>query len=194
MVLWQGWNRLSPDLRQLVRKLKPDKRLEQLRTRPLDKLISASLMTGGRVALVPDTNVYIRSAAGNLPELVSALLDRSLQYHCSVCLSELAVGVGAYSPLAKGWPAVRDHYTALFAAIPDGRVVAPDAEVWTTAGLVAGTLARTQGFNREARKECLNDALILLTAAKAGLPVLTANRGEFDLIQQVAGQGTFLHY
>ena len=194
MVPWQGWSRLSPDLRQLVRKLKPDKKLQQLRPRSLDKLISASTVSGGRVALMPDTNVYIRSASGNLPEPVADLLDRSLQYHCSVCLSELAMGVGAYSPLAKSWSAVRDHYAALFAAIPNGRVMVPDAEVWTTAGLVAGTLARTQGFGREARKECLNDALILLTAATAGLPVLTANREEFDLIQQVAGQGTFLHY
>jgi len=36
--------------------------------------------------------------------------------------------------------------------------------------------------------------LIYLTAAKAGLPVLTANRGEFDLLQQVAGTGSFIHY
>lgn len=137
--------------------------------------------------------------AGDAPRVgilapVASLLDRSLQYHCSVCLSELAVGVGAYSPLAKSWSAVRDHHAALFAAIPDGRVMTPDPEAWTTAGLVAGTLARAQGFGREALKECLNDALILLTAAKAGLPVLTANRDEFDLVHQVAGQGTLLHY
>ena len=122
------------------------------------------------------------------------LLDRSLQFHCSVCLAELAVGVGAYNPKAKGWPAVRDHYAELFAAIPDQRILVPDAETWTAAGLVAGTLARTQGYDRSSRKECLNDALILFAAAKAGLPVLTSNRDEFDLIQQVARGGSFLHY
>ncbi len=36
--------------------------------------------------------------------------------------------------------------------------------------------------------------LILLTAAKAGLPVLTANRDEFDLIQQIAPEVRFVHY
>ena len=143
---------------------------------------------------MPDTNVYIRAAAGSLPEPVAALLDRSLQFHCSVCLAELKAGIGASSPQAAGWAATRRHYAELFAAIPDSRVVLPDAEVWAAAGLVAGTLARTQGFDRSSRKECLNDALILLTAAKAGLVVLTANRNEFDLIQQVAGAGTFLHY
>jgi hypothetical protein len=43
------------------------------------------------------------------------------------------------------------------------------------------------------RKECLNDALIFLTAAKAGIPVLTANRDEFDVIQQLAPAGQFIH-
>ena len=144
--------------------------------------------------IVPDTNVYIRDAMGTLPEPAALLLDRSLQFHCSVCLCELTVGVGAYSPDAAGWAAVRDHYVELFEAVPDNRVLVPDAGIWTMAGLVAGTLSRTQGFATTQRKECLNDTLILLTAARAGLPVLTANRAEFDLIQQVAGMGSFVHY
>jgi hypothetical protein len=40
----------------------------------------------------------------------------------------------------------------------------------------------------------LNDVLIFLTAAKAGVPVLTANRDEFDLVQQLAPTGRFVHY
>jgi hypothetical protein len=36
--------------------------------------------------------------------------------------------------------------------------------------------------------------LIFLTAAKAGLPVLTANRTGFDLIRQLAPEGQFIHY
>ena len=37
------------------------------------------------------------------------------------------------------------------------------------------------------------DGLIFLTAAKAGIPVLTANRDEFDLIQRLAPAGRFIH-
>ena len=33
-------------------------------------------------------------------------------------------------------------------------------------------------LHRAERKECLNDALIYLTAAKRGLPVVTVNRAE----------------
>ena len=89
---------------------------------------------------------------------------------------------------------MRDHYVALFAAVPASRLLTPDTQVWADAGLIAGMLARTQGFQPHQRKECLNDALILLTAAKAGVPVLTSNRDEFDLIQQIAPEGRFVHY
>jgi hypothetical protein len=62
------------------------------------------------------------------------------------------------------------------------------------AGLVSGTLARTQGYTSTQRIDCLNDVLILRTAARNVLPVLTANQTDFDLIQQVAGTGNFVFF
>jgi predicted nucleic acid-binding protein len=144
--------------------------------------------------LLLDTNVYIRSAAGTLPAAVAALLDRGLLFHCSVCLGELAIGVGNADPAHPQWPALRDHYVDLFAAIPATRLLTPDAQTWVDAGLIAGILSRSQSFQEHQRKECLNDALILLTAGKAGLPVLTATGAEFDLIQQLAPETRFLHF
>lgn len=70
----------------------------------------------------------------------------------------------------------------------------PDPEIWAEAGLIAGTLSRIQGFQPHQRGSCLNDALIYLSAARAGISVLTANRDEFDLIQQLAGRGSFVHF
>lgn len=151
-------------------------------------------MAPGDLALVPDTNVYIMRLAGRLPANVDALLDRSLLFHCSVCLGELATGVANLSPSHPQSTAVRSQYAALFDTIPAGRVLVPDGQIWVEAGLTAGTLARTQGYHRQQLKECLNDSLIFLTAAKAGLPVLTANRDEFDLIQQIAPEGRFIHF
>ena len=110
-----------------------------------------------------------------------------------MALAELAVGVANADPSRTGWAALKDHYAKLFAAIPESRLLTPDAQVWTDAGVIAGMLAPTQGFQPHQRKECLNDALIFLTAAKAGLAVLTANRDEFDLIQQLAPEGQFVH-
>ena len=74
-------------------------------------------------------------------------------------------------------------------------MLTPDGDVWLSGGTLASTLARPQGLQRHQRKEVmLNGALIYLSASKAGLPVLSANRSEFDLLQQVAGTGAFLHY
>ncbi len=143
--------------------------------------------------LLLDTNVYIGRAAGRLAPEVRDAIDRALLFHCSVALAELACGVANADPSRPGWPVMQDHYADLFASIPDSRLVIPDAQVWTEAGIIAGTLARTQRFQPHQRKECLNDALIFLTAAKAGIPVLTANRDEFDLIQQLAPEGQFIH-
>ena len=148
----------------------------------------------GRALLVPDTNVYIRAAAGTLPALVQDLVERALLFHCSVCLGELATGIANANPSLPSWSALRDHYLELFDSIPSARLLNPDAQVWTDAGVVAGVLARTQGFQKHQRKECLNDALIYLTAAKAGLPVLTADNHQFDLIQQLAPEGQFIHF
>jgi predicted nucleic acid-binding protein len=186
---------LTVDLHRILRRRKPERRLKPLATRPVSRLAAATDLTGpGRSMLVPDTNVYIKSAAGILPPAVAALLDRALLFHCTVCLGELALGVAHADPTHPRWPAIRGHYAGLFASIPATRLLTPDAETWAEAGVIAGTLARSQGFQRHQRKECLNDALILLTAAKAGLPVLTANRGEFDLIQQLAPEGRFFHF
>jgi hypothetical protein len=84
--------------------------------------------------------------------------------------------------------------TASWGSISDTRLPVPDAETWHLAGAISGTLARIQGFQPHQRKECLNDALIYLTVAKRGLPVVTATRAEFDLIQLIAPGGTFLHF
>lgn len=143
--------------------------------------------------LVPDTNIYIMWAAGTLPEPARLLIERALLFHSTVCLTELATGVANLDPSSSGWRAVRDYYAALFDAVPDSRLLTPDHQLWIEAGVITGTLARTQNFQKHQRKECLNDALIYLTAAKAGLPVLTANRDEFDLIQQIAAGGQFVH-
>lgn len=186
---------MSTDLAAALRRLKPHKRLAQLRVRPRGDLIHADDLTApGRPNLLLDTNVYILEAAGRLPAGAQALVNRALTFHCSVCLGELAAGVANADPTRPNWPNVRDHYSELFDQIPATRLVVPDDDTWVEAGLIAGTLARAQGFQPYQRKECLNDALIYLTAAKAGWAVLTANRDEFDLIQQLAGRGAFVHF
>ncbi len=163
--------------------------------RPPDQLATLANLPGGAPhVLLLDTNIYINQAAGRLPPDACKIIDQALLFHCSVALAELAVGVANADPSRPDWTALQDHYSALFAAIPPSRLVTPDAQIWAEAGVIAGTLARIQGFQPHQRKECLNDALIFLTAAKAGIPVVTADRDDFDLIQQVAPEGQVLSY
>jgi predicted nucleic acid-binding protein len=186
---------LIVDLRTLLRRRKPEKRLTQLALRPREQLFEWTALAGGPpTVLVLDTTVYVHRAAGKLPQALQDVVNGALLFHCSVALSELAIGVASADPTLPSWPALRDHYADLFDAIPASRLLTPDAQVLADAGLIAGTLARAQGFQPHQRKELFNDALIFLTAAKAGLPVLTANRDEFDLIQQLAPEGQFIHY
>jgi predicted nucleic acid-binding protein len=186
---------LTIDLAGSVRRIKTDKYRKQIATRPRQELVAAADIVGaGRAMLMLDTNVYIQSAAGTLPGAAAALVERGLLFHCSVCFAELATGVANADPARADWRDIHDHYDALMARIPSTRLLTPDANIWVEASVIAGTLARCQGFQRHQRKECLNDALIYLTAAKEGLPVLTANRDEFDLIQQLMPHGRFIHF
>ncbi|EIM31130.1 type II toxin-antitoxin system VapC family toxin [Microvirga lotononidis] len=143
---------------------------------------------------MPDTNVYINPSAGRLPPAAQSLLLNGLLWHSSICLGEVAIGVGNYNPASPDWDASRRQYAGLIASIPETRIRKPDEQTWIEAGLIAGILARTQGYQPHQRKECLNDALIYLSAAKEGIPVLTSNRDEFDVIQQIAKRGMFVHY
>jgi predicted nucleic acid-binding protein len=186
---------LSIDLRDVLRRRKPERRRAHLMVRRPGELIGVEDVTpSGRTVLMPDTNVYIGAAAGTLPASVQEFVERALLFHCSVCLGEIATGVANANPSWPSWSTMCDHYVELFDSIPSARLLNPDAQVWTEASVVAGVLARIQGFQRYQRKECLNDALIYLTAAKAGLPVLTADRAQFDLIQQLAPEGQFIHF
>ncbi len=185
---------MSLDLDAILRRIKPDKKTTPLANRPDDAFVRAETLTGSQLRLLPDTNVYIADAAGGLPAGVQEVLDRSLLFHCSVCFAELALGLAAYSPSAAGWAAQRNHYSELFGSVPPGRLLAPDEDVWITAAVIAGVLARVQGRARSQRSGLLNDTLIYLTAAKAGVPVLTGNRRDFDVIQQIAGTGQFLWF
>jgi len=186
---------LRSDLAAALRRFKPEKRTAQLKPRPAENLLDWTGLEGrAPLALLLDTTVYIHRAAGRLPAALQTLIDGALLFHSPVALAELATGVANADPARPEWTALRDHYAALFTAVPVSRVMSVEAQTWIDAGVIAGTLGRAQGYQPHQRKECLNDALIYLTAAKAGVPVLTANRDDFDFIQQIASAGVFIHY
>jgi hypothetical protein len=184
---------LSIDFKKIIRSRKPEKHQARLSARPDAALIRAGDIAGkGRQVFVPDTNIYVMDAAGMLPPAAASIVDQGLMFHCAVCLAELSVGVGNYAPAAADWQTVADYYTDMFASIPANRLLVPDAQTWADAEMMAGVPARTQGFQKQQLKEVLNDALVYLCAAKHGIPALTNNKGDFDLLQQIAPGGSFI--
>lgn len=186
---------MSFDISALLRRLKPDQRTSGVRRRADADLAFADadqVPEGARLLL--DTCVYLDVARGRMPAPVKPLLVRRLLHHSSVCLAELAYGLGALDPAdprsAPSGAVIRD---ILVRIQEQPRIVIPDDETWVAAGLLAGVLARLQGYGREERRKALAD-LVFLSAAKAGLIVLTANLAEFDLLQQVVPEGRVVFY
>lgn len=78
--------------------------------------------------------------------------------------------------------------------VPRHRVIEATPADHAFAGVIAGTLARSQGLSGEGRKRLLLDSLIFASARRRGLTVLTANTDDFDLLQQLAPDGKVAFY
>jgi hypothetical protein len=107
---------------------------------------------------------------------------------------ELSALAGLLSPDHPDTPRVIDQVLASIGRRPVHRIVNPDREVWRDAGILAGLLARVQQYGKAEQRKSLNDALIFLSAVKAGLTVLTRNLSDFDLLTQLAPYGKVLFY
>lgn len=144
--------------------------------------------------LLLDTCVYIDGAADRLPHAVAELLATRLASHSSVCVGELMFGLGALQPEHPRTPGSSTAVSAIVERIAGGRVVEPDAEAWAMAGMLAGTASRLQRYGAKDRRKALADALILASALKAGLTVLTANIADFDPLQQLLHEARIVFY
>jgi predicted nucleic acid-binding protein len=144
--------------------------------------------------LLLDTTVYIDELQGKLPTDVEWVLRSTSLWHSTVTESELSALAGLLDP---GHPETALAINQVLASIehrPSHRIINPDREVWRDAGVVAGLLARLQQYGKAERRKAVNDALIFLSAAKAGLAVLSRNISEFDLLMQLVPRGKVVFY
>lgn len=169
--------------RQLVRR--PDAEL------PFDP----ALVPPG-AALLPDSCFYIDALKGLVPPEVTILVRAPTRplLHSTVCRAELAAGAAKLPPADPRTPASRARIAAMLARMPAERLVQPSPAAWDQAGMLAGTLARTQGLAKGAHLALLLDAAILLTALEQRAVVLTANVGDFDLLLQLRPTAQVLLY
>lgn len=60
--------------------------------------------------------------------------------------------------------------------------------------MLAGVLFRLGSYAPGAEQRCLNDALVYLQGRKLGMPVVSANVADFDLLNQLVPDGRILLY
>ena len=109
-------------------------------------------------------------------------------------MGEIATSVANADPAHEKRRDTRAACAEMLGTIPSTRLRTPDEYGWCEAGLVPGILARTQGLPRDQQTEVLNDALILLSAARSGPTVLTNDRDHDDLLQQLCPEARFVLY
>ncbi|AEU34511.1 type II toxin-antitoxin system VapC family toxin [Granulicella mallensis] len=144
--------------------------------------------------LLLDTTVYIDELQGKLPPDVARMIDAASLWHSTVTECELSALAGLLNPNHPDTPHTINQVLASIERRPNHRIVNPDREVWRDAGILAGLLARVQQYGKAEQRQALNDALIFLSAEKAGLTVLTRNLSDFDLLMQLAPYGKVLFY
>ena len=89
----------------------------------------------------------------------------------SVVLQELYAGAGTRD---------RRSVEALEHDFSEGRrIVVPNLEDWVQAGKTLAQLALKYGYEKIGRSRLTNDALIAMSAARAGVRIITANQRDF---------------
>lgn len=188
---------MSFDLKGAERELKPQKGTVRLQERPRSALRWAAneTKTGGPILL--DATVYIDTLQAKAPEAVDDLLRYRSVFHSSVCLAELTHAFGRLDPKD---PRTRKALASITGVIendiPRHRLFEPDTRTWGEAGMLAGKALRLaqlptgQGLERK----LLNDSLVYLQARRIGAAVLTRNRRDFDLLNQLAPTGAAILY
>lgn len=185
---------MNSDFQRTLRRLKPGKRLSRLKARAQSELEFMESVGKAPRKLLYDTTVYIDILQNRFPRTGDSMLRASEAWHSPVTEAELAAAVGLLDPADPGTAAIVEQIVAVVERRPSHRTLTPDAEAWREAGILAGVLARLQGYGQDQRRRALNDALLFASARKHGCAVLTRNTADFDLLQQLDPSGRVIFY
>jgi hypothetical protein len=151
--------------------------------RPRTELPFDAAAVDGATLVMLGTTVYLDAfKAPGLPAPIATLVARNIVLHGAIACAELAVSLGHLDPAHPRTAAHRAPLVEALSRMAPTRIVAPSPDAWTEAALIAGIIARIQGYQRESRREVLNDALMLLTAAEAGATLISRNVRHMDLL------------
>jgi predicted nucleic acid-binding protein len=182
------------DLEAALRRVKPAKRRSPLRRRGGLNFVPDDVVPASVGPVLLDTCVYLDAGKGNLPPGAQRLVAGSHLFHCSVCIAEIAYTFGRLDPTHPDTPATLNFMSETLSRVRTYRTLTPDRDAYVQAGIITGTLVRTQRLGKPERRKLMHDVLVFLTARQIGYPVLTANTNDFDLIQQLEPNGKVIYY
>jgi len=185
---------LNSEFEASLRRFKPEKRNKPLQRRPDSALDFIESIAARPAKLLYDTTVYIDILQDRFPKEGDLMLRAVDAWHSPVTEAELAAACGLLDPGHSQTRKVIAEIAALIDRRPVRRTVMPDQNVWREAGILSGILARLQGYEKNQRRRTLNDALLHLSARRAGCTVLTRNVADFDFLQQLDPAGRVLFY
>ena len=150
---------------------------------------------GGATPVMLDTTVHLDAfKPPGLPATIARLVARNVVLHSAIACAELALSVRHLDPAHPRTAAHRAPLVEILSRMAPARIMAPSADAWTEAALIAGIIARIQGYQRDSRREVLNDALMLLTAMEAGATLISRNVRHMDLLLRFRPNAEVLLY
>jgi hypothetical protein len=145
--------------------------------------------------LLLDTTVYIDGMKqAGLPDAIQAMLAIHMIRHSGLCVGGLAFGFGRLDPSHHDTPRNRSAIEAVLERLAPGEFVDLSPSGWARAGVLAGSLARLQGFAQDRRRTLLLDAVLFVTAQEQGLTLVSGNLSDMDLLLRVGGPANVVLY
>jgi predicted nucleic acid-binding protein len=169
-------------------------RWRSMSRRPDDHLPFVGSLAEAGNALLLDTSVYIDLMQGRAPKVVRELLTVRVVNHSSIAVTELLHPVGRLDPSHPETPNAIARIGAAIKLMPSHRMFVPDIDVVGRAAILAGILARVQGYSADNRLRALHDCIMFLQALKLGFTVLTRNITDYDFMLQMIPTGRVLLY
>ena len=164
-----------------------------LARRPVENLPGLLEQPEGIIYLL-DTCVYIDSFHNTFAPEIERVIDDVPHCHSVCALQELALAVGLLDPNDRRTRQAAADVGTLVGSIVPQRLFNPDADTALRAGLLAGTLARIQGYGKEHRFRAVNDCTLFLQSQKLGTTLLTRNYADFDILMQIIPEGRVAFY
>jgi hypothetical protein len=145
--------------------------------------------------LLLDTTVYIDGMKQDgFPDAIQALLANHMIRHSALCVGELSFGFGRLDPSHPGTARNQSAIGAVLDRLTPDEFVDLSPSGWAKAGMLAGSLARMQGFAQDRRRALFLDAALFVTARELGLTLVSGNLTGMDLLSQVGGAADLLLY